>query len=137
MNKEKLYNKLCDEADEILIKSGVRQICISCSTSNDKDPSRGCCQYCTHLSPEGCTIKALWCKIWFCWSGGGKCNGYDSIRGAWALKLIEEAGYTKKWNSIKRRAEKYNFLKARGNPFLCTHQYCDDDAKCTNCGEQQ
>ena len=25
-----------------------------------------CCSHCPHLGPTGCTVKALWCKLWLC-----------------------------------------------------------------------
>jgi hypothetical protein len=34
--------------------------------SNCKQGGRYCCGGCEHLSDTGCTVDALWCKLWTC-----------------------------------------------------------------------
>ena len=33
---------------------------------NSLDLKSFCCSNCNHLSPTGCKVKALYCKLWFC-----------------------------------------------------------------------
>jgi hypothetical protein len=60
-SKLEIYNELYEEASELMkqydpcrIKDGK---CIR---------GRFCCDGCKYLSPNGCTTKALVCRIWLC-----------------------------------------------------------------------
>ena len=57
-----------------------------------------CCHGCAHLGPSGCTVKALYCKVWLCHTAG-QCNP----------ECREELA------SIERQAAKYNLLHARAS----------------------
>lgn len=65
----KLYNKLCDMVDDILIRNKVRKTCVICSTIepiNPYDNKLGCCAGCQYLGDNGCTTASLACKLWLC-----------------------------------------------------------------------
>lgn len=50
------------EADALLLSSGVRDHCIECIHSEEG----GCCQHCDLLGKQGCTNKPLACALWLC-----------------------------------------------------------------------
>lgn len=85
MNKAALsaeYDRLYDKADAVLKELNPCQIqrradgMVSClQTRNLVTKYTGienmqslCCTSCEHLGPEGCTVKALWCKTWTCYT---------------------------------------------------------------------
>lgn len=66
------YDQLCEEAQVILdeydpCETEARETC-RIEIFSDR-PSTGewyCCARCEHLSPKGCTVKALGCMVWLC-----------------------------------------------------------------------
>ena len=101
--KRELYIKLCNDADDILIKSGIRDICIKCSTVK---PFRkyytykGCCIGCKYITPKGCSTQAIDCKLWLC---------DDKLE-----KKIRKVRLWTKWNNIKKIAEKNEWYDGYG-----------------------
>ena len=110
MKPRTLYFKLCDEVDQILIDSGIRDKCTRCSRkkttyiSNGKKYTihGGCCNRCKHLSCHGCKIKSLGCKMWLCW------ERFDEFE-----KMIKSIGKAERFNEIIRIASKNNFFMFR------------------------
>lgn len=120
--REKLYLSLCDEVDEILTRSGIRKICLKCSTDKTnrgwgKRPyylkdNAGCCDShiagtfknkCNHLGKDGCLIKSLACKLFLC-------NEVEM------LDMIEKVGMLERWEKIEHIAWNNGFLRYRENP---------------------
>lgn len=65
---EREYNILYAEAKEILMKHspcgfGNREDGRVCAGSSHKE---ACCRGCKNLADFGCTVKALYCKVWLC-----------------------------------------------------------------------
>jgi len=59
--KSALYDVLYEKADLILAEENP------CSFKNGKCFAKiNCCKYCNYLSKNGCTTKALTCKLWLC-----------------------------------------------------------------------
>jgi hypothetical protein len=73
MINKKLYIRLCNILDRILIETGCRQICINCP--------RQCCDDCKYISDVGCTTKSITCKLWLCFELDNKISGdiFDKI----------------------------------------------------------
>ena len=80
--RSQIYDSLYDEASEILARDNPCQIgCDGCNNRHTpgygpgniySDPSKGlCCTGCKHLGPEGCTVKALSCRVWLCYRTQG------------------------------------------------------------------
>lgn len=55
-----LYDTLYEKASLIIAKYNP------CSFKNGECFNYGCCYGCKHLSENGCTVKALSCKLWLC-----------------------------------------------------------------------
>jgi hypothetical protein len=63
-----IYQEACDlitEFDPCKVENGE---CVRARES--KDAPNFCCGGCKHLSSEGCAVKAIWCKLWFCHGWG-------------------------------------------------------------------
>ncbi|HOF42321.1 MAG TPA: hypothetical protein PLF30_02480 [Candidatus Moranbacteria bacterium] len=59
--KSELYDALYETADSILKKYDP------CKFKSGTCKTRGnCCEGCKYLSKNGCTVKALSCKLWLC-----------------------------------------------------------------------
>jgi hypothetical protein len=94
---KELYESLCEELDAMLIDSGVRDICIQCSTVGIPERIKlgkthlGCCSQptCKYLGENGCTSISIACKSWFCYPMK------DAFRG-----LLDEAGHLKRFDQI-------------------------------------
>lgn len=80
MTKDELsvaYDALYEAGNEILRQYNPCRIkvvdgkttCFATRKDPDYDRNTGqlCCEGCKHLGPEGCTVKAIWCKFWTCW----------------------------------------------------------------------
>ena len=87
-----LYTKLYNKASKII---GTDKPCRTCL---EPDKSGYCCFRCAHLSSTGCTVKALYCKVWLCTS---------------ARLAFPKTSY--KLDGIMRRANKYLLLKIRAS----------------------
>ncbi len=103
---EELYNK----ASEILKKYNPCQIendnCISGRKSIERKDIYGsfkfCCQGCKHLSPNGCTVKALYCKTWIC-------NYLQQNGFGWGSEFAKEM------REVIAEADRYDLLKFRSS----------------------
>ena len=60
---------------DILLASGQRTLDYynpcdwkdgKCRRMRSLKDDAGCCEGCKHLSPKGCTVKSLGCKLWLC-----------------------------------------------------------------------
>jgi hypothetical protein len=64
MNKKELsiiYDELYDLADRIIKKYNPCEL-----SKNRCLDGKFCCEGCKYLSKDGCTTKALFCKVWLC-----------------------------------------------------------------------
>jgi hypothetical protein len=50
---------------EIVIVNG-KATCVDSRTTGYRNNGELCCGGCRHLSKQGCTVKALACKLWLC-----------------------------------------------------------------------
>lgn len=71
LNKSELYDQLYDEASAILERDKPCEVsCGECLDSRLK--ARGqdafCCHSCKYLTPTGCSVKALACRVWLCYA---------------------------------------------------------------------
>jgi len=115
----KLYDVLYDYADKLL---KIQDLCsikkcngkTLCNYNRFGNGSRVhlCCQGCDYISDKGCTVKALGCKIRFCWSNeyiyNTLANSLDNTK--LDNKLVG------KWLRLQKIADKYllNFIPHRG-----------------------
>ena len=60
-----LYNRWCKDVDEILATINPCNPHFEGSQFNCT-AGLGCCMGCQHLTPSGCGVKALRCKLWLC-----------------------------------------------------------------------
>jgi len=98
MNRKELHDKLCKEADELTAKYDPCKI----KTADGVTTCTGkeiCCAPCDYLSPEGCTIKSLGCKLYFCYAVQKK---YPEV--------------VREMHKIRNKAKKYRLIKMR-EPF--------------------
>ncbi len=101
--KRELYLKLCDDVDDILIKSGIRKICIGCSTIKPFRKGcglKGCCNGCKYITSKGCSTKSLSCKLCLC---EGKLE-----------TKIRKARFWTKWKMLKRISKKNEWFGCEG-----------------------
>ncbi len=76
MNNIDQYIKLCDIVDQILIDTGIRELCARCCIKNER-----CCVGCKYLGKSGCTSTVLGCKLWLCFKESHKYGGdYENKR---------------------------------------------------------
>ena len=64
------------EVDLILVRSGIRRLCINCSKGTEEHRpkdlqilypnQKGCCSGCRYLKEDGCQTMSLVCKLWLC-----------------------------------------------------------------------
>jgi hypothetical protein len=100
-SKEELYMDIYYEADDILKKVGIKDICFKCSTIKPikgkmlmfKTDSLGCCSGCKYLGKTGCKTFSLPCKFWLC----------D------ALFNFNFGKYKKRWDYLIKLAKENNF----------------------------
>jgi len=93
--KMELYDILYDIAD------GLFREYNPCKIENGKcvrGRDGGCCEGCEYLKENGCSVKALFCKLWLC---EPMLNKYPQLR--------------KKLVYLSRIAEKHNLLLLRGS----------------------
>ena len=112
-----LYDKLYDIAKEYL------SIMNPCKIKDGKC-ARGnfCCDGCRHLSKNGCTIKALWCKLWLC--GQFYDDKYNNLRG----RLIALTRIANEYGLLQYRMSKdETFNRLRNTPkYMHKHLYMWD-----------
>lgn len=71
------YDTLYEAGSEIIKRHNPCRIevingkttCFATRTDPNYDNNTGqlCCTNCKHLGPDGCTVKAIWCKFWTCY----------------------------------------------------------------------
>ena len=63
-----LYDEFYARGEEIFAKHNLCDVKDGKCKSYRLNEARGnfCCRNCPHLGPEGCTVKALYCKLWIC-----------------------------------------------------------------------
>lgn len=64
MDKAEIYDRLYAMAGKVLDKHQPCATCGRCEYFGGR--TRGCCEGCPFLSPQGCTIQSLGCKLWLC-----------------------------------------------------------------------
>ena len=73
----KLYDYLYNEADNLLkefnpckVKLGACTTCVGTRSGNIAGVKDGvlCCGGCKYLTNTGCSVKALTCKLWLCYT---------------------------------------------------------------------
>lgn len=64
MDKAEIYDRLYAMAGKVLDKHQPCATCGKCEYFGGR--TRGCCEGCPFLSPQGCTIQSLGCKLWLC-----------------------------------------------------------------------
>lgn len=76
------YDNIYDEMQALLDKH------TPCKGFNGEPCRVGsfCCNGCRHLSDNGCTVKAMWCKFWLC-SVAGKYVNMEFVKARDALKI--------------------------------------------------
>lgn len=106
ISKRDLYLSLCREADEILKKTGIKSICIKCSTvkpikNRGVLSVKGCCgqgnNECPHLGKNGCTTQSLSCKLWLC---------NDRLE-----RIILKSKYAKRWQKLITMASNNHWIE--------------------------
>lgn len=78
-SRTKVYDQLYRLASKILEKSSACATCPLGPYTGKAQPNgpnkytkNWCCGGCPHLGPNGCTVKALGCKLWLCGQGSGR-----------------------------------------------------------------
>jgi len=66
INKQKLYDLICNKVDKIIKKYNPCGIQIKKGKVTCKQGKMRCCNNCFYLSNNGCTVKCLGCKFGFC-----------------------------------------------------------------------
>lgn len=104
INRSKLYDLIYDKADKLLKEFNPCDVHktlfgdIFCKCRNF------CCCDCDYLSEKGCTVKALYCKLWRC-----DASYYHNNLG---VKYKNSLDY--QLNKLLKIAKKYNLLIIRG-----------------------
>lgn len=71
-----IYDNLYQRAAAVIARINPCEIQIidgkaTCHASrNGHENDELCCGGCRHLGAQGCTVKALACKLWLCWEVG-------------------------------------------------------------------
>lgn len=60
------YDRLYNEAEMWLKANNPCQISCGKCVGRYKNDLGLCCEGCKHLTPSGCSVKSLACKIWLC-----------------------------------------------------------------------
>lgn len=105
-DRGEVYDRLCVLADRILSKHSVCATCpVGCAiklpfglSMTAPNTRSWCCSGCKHLGPNGCTVKALACKLWLC--------SKESDRSSKARRKLDR---------LVRIAAQYNLLTFRGS----------------------
>lgn len=69
------YNRLYKEADKLFKEYNPCQFKDSSCVQDRRDGGigkNGCCYSCEYLGPDGCKVKAIGCKLFFCWEAAEK-----------------------------------------------------------------
>lgn len=75
MNRSTLYDRLYALADSVIKKHNPCVVqaetptiitCIGSRHGTDPGTINRCCSGCNHHSSTGCTVQALYCKVWLC-----------------------------------------------------------------------
>ena len=70
MNREELslaYDTLYDEGTAVLERDNPCQFIKTGDKLACTNPTGPCCGGCKYLGPDGCTVKALGCRVWLCY----------------------------------------------------------------------
>ena len=86
----RIHNALYDRASKLIRQQNPCQIqagphCATCAASRlGHETNRGlCCEGCKFLGANGCTVKALGCKLWTCRTAGNNLEG-------WAFRHLDK-----------------------------------------------
>lgn len=79
MDKSAIYDQLYSEASAILERDSPCEVsCNTCLDSRRKqrldipNVKPFCCDGCKYLTPTGCGVKALGCRVWLCYEAQEK-----------------------------------------------------------------
>ena len=94
------HDRLYNAADKILKKFSACSTCpVGCATKRKPYTRSWCCGGCKYLDPDkGCTVQALYCKVWLC--------GKEAKRNPSAYRAL---------NRIENIAYDLNLLVERGS----------------------
>lgn len=96
-SREYVHDRLYELADKLLKRHNP---CAKCWATNcyHEHVTQRCCEGCVYFKKgQGCTVKALYCKLWIC--------------GA----VTNQAQLRRRLQRLRKIAEKYNLLVARGS----------------------
>jgi hypothetical protein len=97
-----VHDRLYALADKLLKRHNPCHGCITHNCFSYGNDSR-CCMGCPHFK-NGCTVKALYCKLWLCHSVGAQ--QYALVRRLERLERI-----AKKYNLLVARASRWETLR--------------------------
>jgi hypothetical protein len=93
------YDELYEKASQILKKYNPCQVENWVCERGRQGGENFCCRCCEHLSKKGCTVKALYCRVWLC--------NY-ALQNLRRQNKIEDFG--KEINEVYSEADKYHFF---------------------------
>ena len=103
MELEKLYDQLYDEAVQLFKKYNYCNVKDGICGRGQNGGTNFCCNGCEYLSNNGCTVKALWCKLSICDSAYRMPNEFYDTQ----YKLLKIA---KSYNLLVYRGSKKDSL---------------------------
>lgn len=102
-DRSRIYDQLYDEASDILARDNPCQAdCNSCADSRARKSTNAfCCHGCKHLGPQGCTVKALACRVWLCYhTQATHPQTYIALKDV--KRRAEDAGIYMAWRGSKQ-----------------------------------
>lgn len=90
---DKKYDELFEKADTIVKKHNPCKIIDGQCSAMRKASDGLCCKTCPHISPSGCAIKSLGCKIWLCYFDSFSCPSVEIADSYWEdmISILKEA----------------------------------------------
>lgn len=62
-----IYEKVCSNLDDLAKQNNYCDFkCNKCLVQRNREAFNGCCGNCKYLGSNGCTIKSLTCKLYYC-----------------------------------------------------------------------
>lgn len=112
MDKSELYDVLFDQADRIVKKvnpCNIRKNESGELVCNGVSPE-WCCGGCQYLTTNGCSVKALGCKLWLCIQVQGTPKGRDTFI---ALSSLRHFSVAVGIDDYGLRASKEDYIKQK------------------------
>lgn len=100
MTKSELHDALYDAANKVLEKAnpcGIHMVDgkARCNNPMYSDDGNLCCGGCIHLTPTGCSVRSLSCKLWTCGYLSGTPAGRTTVIAMDALRSVAWSGRIK------------------------------------------